>query len=193
MDTSRSKRQSGQFVVPGARLGVIEEFTPSQGTYVEQGKIYAKISGRTLLDLQSKTVSIYPLVREVRVPKTGSIITGQVAKLQNKTAIIRIFKVGKEYLSGVFSGLLYISDISTSYVDSIHEACKPGDIIRATVISEKNRVYHLSTTDKNLGVLYAFCSRCGHMLQQRRYRMHCSNCGKIERRRIALDYGKEVF
>ena len=193
MSKTSSTRQSGQFVVPGDRLGVIEEFTPGQGTYVEQGRIYAKVTGRTLLDLQNKTVSIYPLVHGARVPKVGSIITGQVSKLQNKTAIIRIFKIGKEYLSGVFSGLLYISDVSTSYVDSIHDACKPGDNIRAKIISKKNRIYHLSTADKNLGVLYAFCSQCGYMLQQKRYRMHCPNCGKIEKRRIAVDYGKAVL
>jgi exosome complex component CSL4 len=127
------------------------------------------------------------------VPRTGSIITGQIIKLQNKTAIIRIFKIGKEHLSGVFSGLLYISDISTSYVDLIYDACKPGDIIRAKVISEKNRIYHLSTVDEKLGVLYAFCSRCGHTLQQKRYRMYCPNCGKMENRKIAGDYGKAVF
>lgn len=160
---------------------------------MEQGKIYAKISGRTLLDLQNRTVSIYPLVRGAKVPKTGSIISGQVSKLQNKTAIIRIFKIGKEDLSGVFSGLLYISDISTSYVDSIYDVCKPGDIIRAKVISEKNRIFHLSTIDQNLGVLYAFCSRCGQLLQKKRYRMHCLNCGKIEKRHIAVDYGEAVF
>lgn len=193
MSKSRSKRQSGQFIVPGDQLGVIEEFTPGQGTYVEYGKIYAKVSGRTLLDLQNKTVSIYPLVRGVRVPRVGNIVTGQISNLQNKTAIIRIFKIGKEQLSGVFSGLLYISDISTSYVESIYDACKPGDIIRAKVISEKNRIYHLSTIDKNLGILYAFCSQCGNMLQQKRFKMYCPNCGHVERRRTAVDYGEAVF
>ena len=188
-----SKRQSGQFVAPGDLLGVIEEFTLGQGTYKDQGKIYAQVSGRTLLDLQNKTVSVYPLTHGIRVPKGGTTVTGQVSHLQNKTAEIKIFKLGNDDLSGRYTGLLYISDISTSYVDSIYEACKPGDIIRAKVISEKNRIYHLSTTDKNLGVLYAFCSRCGHTLQQKRYRMHCPNCGKIEKRRIAVDYGKTIF
>ncbi len=192
MSKTRSKRQSGQIVVPGESLGVIEEFTPGQGTYVDQGKIYAKVSGRTLLDLQNKTVSIYPLVRGARVPRVGSVVTGQVSSLQNKTAVIKISKIGTENLSGVFSGLLYISDVSTSYVDAIQDACKPGDVIRAKVISEKNRTYHLSTSEKNLGVLYAFCSQCGNMLQQKRHSMYCPHCGKIEKRRVALDYGKEV-
>lgn len=187
-----SKRQSGQFVVPGNRLGVIEEFTPGQGTYVERGEIYAEITGHTLLDMQNKTVSVYPLVRVVRVPKVGSIVTGQVSKLQNKTAIIRIFKIGEEQLSGVFSGLLYISDVSASYVDSIYDACKPGDIIRAKVISEKNRIYHLSTADKGLGVLYAFCSHCGHMLKQKRYKIFCPECGRFEKRRVAVDFKETV-
>lgn len=193
MSKSRSKRQSGQFVAPGDRLGVIEEFSPGQGTYVEDGLIRAKLSGRTLLDMQNKTVSIFPSVRGVKVPRVGSIVTGQVMNLQSKTAVIRIFKIGNEQLSGVFSGLLYISDVSTSYVDTIHDACKPGDIIRAKVISDKNRVYHLSTKEKNLGVLYAYCSRCGHPLQPRRYRMYCPDCEKVEKRLIAADYGKATF
>jgi exosome complex component CSL4 len=193
MSKTRTKRQSGQFVVPGENIGVIEEFTPGPGTYVEQGEIHAKVSGRTLLDMQNKTVSIFPTVHGAKVPKVGSIVTGQVISLQNKTANIRIFKIGNENLSGVFSGLLYISDISTSYVESLNEACKPGDIIRAKVISEKNRIFHLSTADKGLGVVYAFCSRCGSTLQQRRYRMQCAECGNIEKRRVALDYGKAVF
>jgi exosome complex component CSL4 len=188
----RVKRQSGQFVVPGEQLGVIEEFTPGAGTYVEQGGIHAKISGRTLVDVQNKTVTVYPVVRGVRVPKSGSLVTGQVLNLQNKTANIRIFKVGSESLSGVFSGLLYISDVSPSFVESLNDACKPGDIVRAKVISEKNRVYHLSTADRDLGVLYAFCSRCGQMLQQKRYRMYCPDCGNEERRRVATEYGKAV-
>ena len=186
-------RKNGTFIVPGDYLGVIEEFTPGQGTYIDEGRIFAKVSGRTLLDLQNKTVSVYPLVRGAKVPKVGSIVTGQVLSLQNKTANIRIFKIGKEYISGVFSGLLYISDVSRSYVDSIHDACKPGDIIRARVISEKNRIYHLSTTDKNLGVLYAFCSNCGAMLQKKRYKIYCPKCEKIEKRRVAIDYSEVAF
>jgi exosome complex component CSL4 len=70
------------------------------------------------------------------------------------------------------------------------DVCKPGDVIRADVTSEKNRVYHLSTKEKNLGVVYAFCSQCGYLLDSRRQLMHCPRCGKIEKRKTALDYGK---
>lgn len=193
MKKQTQRRESGQFVVPGGLLGVIEEFIPGKGTYVENGRIFAQISGRTLLDHQNRTVSVYPLVRIAKVPRVGNIVIGQVMRLLSKTAIVRIFNIGGEPLSGVFSGLLYISDVSTAYFNAIYDACKPGDIIRAKVISVKNRITHLSTTEKGLGVLYTFCSRCGHMLERKRYRMSCPRCGNVEKRRIAPDYGNIVL
>ncbi len=189
---AEEKRKSGQFLVPGDRLGVIEEFSPGPGTYVEDGVVYSKIVGRVLMDVLNKTVSVYPLTHMVTVPRTGSIVTGQVTDVNSKKASVRISEIGKKELSGFFTGILYISDVSPSYVETMFDACKTGDIIRAKVVSEKNRTYHLSTAEKDLGVLYAFCSRCGHVLTRGRRDMQCPTCGKFERRKIAVDYGMET-
>ena len=183
-------RKSGQFLVPGDRLGVIEEFIPGPGTYVEKGTIYSKITGRTLLDVLNKRVSVYPLTHAVSVPRLGSTVVGQVSSTQSRTATLRIFKVGKRSVSGFFTGILHISDVSPGYVEIMSDVCKPGDTLRAKVVSDKNRTYHLSTADKNLGVIYAFCSQCGHILTLRRRRMQCTRCGKTERRKTALDFGE---
>ncbi len=188
----QSERKSGLFVVPGDRLGVIEEFIPDSGTYVEHGTIYSNITGRTLLDTLSKKMSVYPIVREATVPLAGSTIIGRVRSVQNKMAALRIFKIGKTLLSGFFTGTLHISDTSFGYVETMFEVCKPGDIMRAKVIVNKNRTYHLSTVEKNLGVIYAFCSRCGYMLLLERQRMRCTKCGKIEKRKAASDYGQNA-
>ena len=99
--------------------------------------------------------------------------------------------MGPKKISGVFSGILHISDVQDRYVNSMNEACRTGDIIRAKVISEKNQIYHLTTVNKDLGVVYGFCSRCGNMLEQGRQEMRCTRCGNIEERKTALDYGKE--
>jgi len=187
---SRSERKSGQFVAPGDRLGVIEEFTPGPGTYIEHGAIHSKITGRTLLDMLNKKVSVYPLIPAVSVPRTGSVVVGQVLDVKSKTAVLRISKVGNRPLSGFFTGVLYISDVSQSYVETMFDACKPGDIMRAKVISEKNRTFHLSTAENNLGVVYALCSHCGHVLLLRGLRMKCLKCGNIEKRKVTSDYGE---
>jgi len=193
MSSRSTERKNSQFVVPGERLGVIEEFTPDPETYVKEGIIYSKVIGRALVDLANKRVSVHPLVHGARVPKVGSIILGQVLNIQTENANIRIFKIDNKQLSGSFTGVLHISYVQLSYVESMFNVCKPGDIIRAEVISEKNQVYHLSTKDKNLGVVYAFCSRCGYALESKRQTMYCARCGKIEKRKSALDYGKGIL
>jgi exosome complex component CSL4 len=191
MNLKSSEQKSGHLVLPGERLGVIEEFIPDSGTYVKDGIIYSKVVGRALMDLMNKRVSVYPLISGATVPKVSTTVVGQVGNAQSDNVLVRIFKIGPKKLSGVFTGILHISDAEERYVDFMNDVCKPGDIIRAKVISEKNQIYHLSTADKNLGVVYAFCSRCGDLLEQKRNEMRCPKCGHVEKRKTAADYGKE--
>jgi exosome complex component CSL4 len=191
MSLKPPEQKSGLLVVPGERLGVIEEFIPDSGTYVKDGVIYSKIVGRALLDLLNKRVSVYPLVNGELVPKVSTTVMGQIGNAQSDNVLVRIFKIENKRLSGEFSGILHVSDVSDRYIDSMNDVCKPGDIVRAKVISGKNRIFHLSTNDKNLGIVYAFCSRCGSLLEPQRYELHCPKCGNTENRKIAPDYGKE--
>jgi len=189
---TESERKSGLFVVPGDRLGVIEEFTSGPGTYVEDGIIHSKVTGRTLLDMLNRQVSVYPIVETATVPQVGSIVTGMVIDVRNKNAVLRIFQIGNKTLSGFFKGALHISGVSHGYVDNMYNVCKAGDIMRAKVISTENRSIFLSTADKDLGIIYALCSRCGDVLQPRDRGMGCSKCGNFERRKISPDYGKNI-
>ncbi len=189
---NEAERKSGLFVVPGDRLGVIEEFTSGPGTYVESGTIHSKITGRTLLDMLNRQVSVYPLVQTVSIPQVGNIITGLVLEVKSKNAGLRIFQIGDKMLSGFFKGMLHISGVSHGYVDNMFNVCKSGDIMRAKVISTENRSVFLSTADKGLGVVYALCSSCGHVLQPENRGMKCSKCGNFERRKTSPDYGKDV-
>jgi len=191
MSIKPAEQKSGYLVMPGERLGVIEEFIPDSGTFVKEGVIYSKIVGRSLVDLQNRRVSVYPVVEGGVVPKLGSIVLGQIGNAQSDNVLVKIFKVGRKKISGTFGGILHVSDVSDRYIDLISDVCKPGDIVRAKVISEKNQVFHLSTNDKNLGVLHAFCSRDSTLLEQQRYDLKCPKCGNVERRKIAPDYGKE--
>ena len=190
---SPEQKSSGNLVIPGERLGVIEEFIPDSGTYVKDGIIYSKIVGRALMDLLNKRVSVYPLVHGATIPKVSTTVMGQVGNAQSDNVLVRIFRVGPKKISGVFTGILHISDVQDRYVDSMNDVCRPGDIIRAKVVSEKNQVYHLTTVDKDLGVVYGFCSLCGNLLEPQRHEMRCIKCGNVEMRKTALDYGKETI
>lgn len=187
-----SERKSGLFVVPGTQLGVIEEFTPGPGTYVEDGTIHSQVTGCTLLDMLNRQVSVYPLVPTANVPQVGDVVTCLVLEVRSKNAILRIFKIGDKMLSGFFTGLLHISGVSHGYVDNMFNVCKVGDIMTAKVISTKNRSFFLSTADKDLGVLQSLCSICGSLLEPKNRGLSCSNCGNFEGRKLSPNYGKEV-
>jgi len=182
-------RSSGQFVVPGWKLGVIEEFIPGSGTYVKDGSIYSSNVGYVLIDFVNKKVSVYPAARNMNIPKIGSLVIGEVTGVQSSHATLQIVKIGRKILPGHFTGVIHISDVSRRYLDNMYDAFRIGDVIRAKIISDKNRTLHLSTKDENLGVIYAFCSQCGGMLVKRR-NLRCNICRNVEKRKIASDYGK---
>ncbi|MEM1606786.1 MAG: exosome complex RNA-binding protein Csl4 [Candidatus Bathyarchaeia archaeon] len=193
------ERKSGRFVVPGERIGVIEEFIPDRGTYVKDGVIYASNMGYLLIDSVSRKVSVYSLSREACFPKVGSIVVGHVVNIQSAMAFIRIIKIGKRFLSGFFTGVLHISDIEEGFTENIFDTLKLGDLVRAKVISEANRTFHLTTKGEKLGVILALCSKCGGVLKlkakskgkgrRKEKNLYCEDCGNTESRKIASDYG----
>ncbi|MCX8171011.1 MAG: exosome complex RNA-binding protein Csl4 [Candidatus Bathyarchaeota archaeon] len=191
------EKKSGRFIVPGEKIGVIEEFIPDKGTYVKDGVIYSSNIGYLLIDSVSRRVSVYPLTRKVCFPRVGSIVVGHVVNIQSAMAFIRIIKVGNRFPSGFFTGVLHISDIGEEFIENIFDALKLGDLVRAKVISEANRMFHLSTKGEKMGVILALCSKCGSALKlkyrekgrKREKNLYCEDCGNTESRKIASDYG----
>lgn len=182
------ERRSGQFVTPGTPLAIIEEFLPGPGTYVEGCYVYSKVTGYMLLDTLNKKVSVYPAVKPPNVPTVGSIVLGIVESVNFKSCDVSIKAVGRRKLSGSLTGVLHISDASPHYVESVFDVCRPGDYIKAEVISNKNRTFHLSTVGRNLGVVLAFCSRCGYQLSKENRRMYCKRCKNVEKRKASSEY-----
>ena len=111
--------KSGKFVIPGDKLGVIEEFMPNSGTYENEGIVYSKTIGQVLLDLATRKISVYSLAKGTSVPEVGKTIFGIVTNVQSSIVTLKIVKVGDRWLSGSFTGVLHISDISFRYTDNI--------------------------------------------------------------------------
>ena len=176
-----------RFVVPGSRLGVIEEFTPGEGTYEIDGGIYSKFVGNARADPSRKIVSVIPR-KTPTLPLEGSIVTGVATHVQEKMAVIDITMIDDKVLSTPFTGLLHISASSPSYERSMTDVCRPLDQVRAKVASTADGIVRLMTVGPTLGVLKAYCSNCGHPLTLRRRLLKCERCNNTEKRKIAEDY-----
>lgn len=175
-----------KFVVPGSKIGVIEEFIAGQGTYEIDGVIYSQRIGDARTDSKYRTVSIRPKISPI-YPLEGREIIGVAEVVQEKLAVIKIIKIGNSVLSKPFTGFLHISASSPRYAKNMREICKPMDRIRAKIISTSGGIIRLMTSDHNLGVLKTFCSNCGYQLSLKRTVLKCERCKNIEKRKLAQD------
>ena len=184
---SKTQSELLQPVLPGDRLGVIEQYLPGAGTYEIDGTIYANFTGNARIDLKNKRVTVVPATRAAVLPKEGTTIIASVTHASEKNATVNIWKINDKAIEVPFTAMLHISSSSPRYERNMSDVCKAGDIIRARVI-EMNRIPQLTTAGRGLGVIKAFCSRCGSVLELKNRRLQCPSCGNIERRRLAEDY-----
>jgi exosome complex component CSL4 len=181
--------KAGDLVVPGQKIGVIEMYVPGLGTYSENGIIYASIIGSIHIDQREKKVSVLSKENKPKLPKIGDIVVGQVSMVRKQMAIADITNIRGFYPTTDFEGMIHISQVSKTYLESLSDAFKIGDLIRAVVIDDQTIPYFLNTADPEFGVILARCSECGTILKLVGRRLQCDWCGTIERRKIADDYG----
>ncbi len=185
--------KNGTFIVSGDYLGVIEEFIPGGGTYIENGTIYSSITGHLLFDSQKRKISVYQKTKSPLIPKEGVLVIGKINSIRNKNLNVKIFQIGDKPLSNTLNGIMHITDVTKGYVKTMLDVFQIGDIIRAKVISLKNREVHLSTQEQRLGVIHSRCSFCGDKIILSQKRLKCPQCNKTKWRKTASDYGKEDF
>jgi exosome complex component CSL4 len=182
------KKLDGTFVVPGERLGVVEEFDPGRGTVEVNGIVYASQTGMAALDAKRHVVTVKTVTGPPIVPEEGSSVVGIVEKIQEKMAIINIVMVDGKKMPLPFTGMLHISNSSPRFERIMGEVCKPNDILKAKVIDTSQRIPKLTTVGRELGVIKAFCSRCGNELVLSGRILRCSVCRNVERRRLADEF-----
>ena len=109
-------------------------------------------------------------------------------------AIVEVLNlVGREEraISTNCNATLFVSQISDSYVKSISDFYKIGDIIKAKVMQATPSL-QISTNEKDLGVIKSFCRKCKNPLRVVGSRLYCLKCKTFENRAISSDYAKPV-
>lgn len=187
---NRKGNIQNRFIVPGEKLGVIEEFFAGSGTYENEGTIYSTSVGYAEIDPLEKTVRVKPYTRAPIIPREGDEVSGVVVNVQDRLAIVEIYVIGDRVLSLPFSAALHIANSSPRYERLMGDIYKRGDFILAKVINTKNRIPQLTTVDRRFGVIKAFCSKCGGELTLSGRILICPACGNRECRKISQEYRK---
>jgi len=177
-------------VLPRTYICVEEEYMPNQGVYVENGKVYAAVIGKLIIDTINRKVSVIPLRRE-NVPRYGDLVVGQVISMKDEIAFVRIegFEISKP-LKHSFTGILHVSQVANEKrIPTLYDAIRMGDVIKAKVINNQIPLL-LSIKEPRLGVILATCSRCGANLVKRKSasQLICPNCMNLEQRKLSMEY-----
>lgn len=184
--------EEGKFVTPGEALGISEEFMPGTWTYEEEGSIFAAISGKVEIDMKDRKINVIPKVSVPPQIKEGGIVMGKVWDVKAQIALVDIIKIKgvDRGLPGNVRGAVHISKAKEAYVTDLSREFVIGDIIMAKVLSTKREPIELTTSGRALGVVKAFCSRCGISLEPFKKGLRCTECRHVESRKVSAEYGK---
>lgn len=174
-------------VIPGDRIGTVEEFRAGKGVYEEDKELYASTTG--YLEIKDRIASVLAFKKVPEIRK-GDVVIGRVLDMRNSFAMVEIArKRGEDRELGCKNiAMLHISNVGR--FENIAEALGYRDIVRARVLDETLRI---SIKEPDMGVVKAFCSACKSELLLKEGKLKCPNCGKEENRKISNSYGKGVW
>ena len=176
-------------VVPGDMVAEIEEYLPGPHVYDESGHLRAASVGTVVRDVTKREIGVKPAPR-IEPVRVGYFVTGQVEVAQTNSASISIQYVNGKATQMDFAGVLSLRGTAPRRGERRGAPVKLGDIVRCRVESLMNGFIHLSLDDQRAGVVYAKCSNCGRPLLRAGHKLKCDECGNVEDRKLANDYGQ---
>jgi len=172
--------------IPGEKIALIEEYLPGENTYEENDTIRATAIGNVKMDKSERLASINRQ-KQISVPKVGDVIIGVVeANLPSMIAIMIKFVNGKKANSDLECICV------TRHIRKKNVALAK-DIVKVEIISHINGTIHASIDSQELGVLFTKCRKCFGTVVKMRDAVKCKDCGWIDDRKLALDFGKSDF
>lgn len=183
-----------RLVNPGEALAVVEEFIPGDNVHVDSiGIIRSSTLGVPVFDVKSKVVYVKP-VKHAMALGVGFSVVGLVSAIRQDIVNVEIYGLVSvtptvrwvAELSGVFSGVIPISQIASEYIREVYDYYRVGDLILARTLNASNP-YSLTTKPPQYGVIYALCSRCLTLMEpQTPKTMKCPRCGNVESRKVSI-------
>ena len=182
-----------RLVYPGDPVGVAEEFVPGHGTFEENGEVFAARVGFLTLDTNDFVARVESLVpSRPAVVQPGDIVIGVVGMTRSSMAIVEVVKLADmphRGIGGDRNGTLHVSKASEAYVENMEDAFRVRDIVRAKVL-ETDPAIQLTTKGPHLGVLVAYCPRCGSTMGRKGKGVVCPECDWKDMKKLADDFGQ---
>jgi exosome complex component CSL4 len=168
--------------LPGDEIASIEEYEAGENTFDDGDKVRSTVVGITEIDKKQRIASIKN-PKQVPVPNIGDIVIGTVAAVLSSMIAVSI-----KFINGnpVTSGVECVCSTRNLRKKSVTLA---NDIVKLKIISHLNGTIHASISEPELGILFTKCRRCGMKVIQLRDAVKCTECGWIDEKKLASDFG----
>ncbi|MDO9096947.1 MAG: exosome complex RNA-binding protein Csl4 [Candidatus Methanoperedens sp.] len=192
--TVEETKEESKTVFPGDLIGTSEEFTAKSGTYMDKGNIYASASGIVNINPKERSISVNPVTNTPPYLQVGDIVVGQVTDVKDSVVLVEIAGIkgrGEREIVNAEQAAIHVSNVKDAYVKELYNEFAPFDIVKARVIDMRNM--RLTTVNKDLGVMKAYCGNCRAVLKKDNGGLKCPKCERTESRKLSSDYGTGII
>lgn len=187
----------GDQVTPGNLIEIGSEVEFGDGIHLTERGPVAVLSGSVVKD--SGVISVDSSAPPINSPKIDDVIIGEVNRLNEKTAELRVLHI--ETNEGGHRAVpalklfadIYVSEIVDRFIPSAGDGMRKRDIVRARVINVEPMLKASTKGDPELGVLYASCPVCGvDLLASERkpdFNVECPRCDYSGFRALSNGFG----
>lgn len=146
--------------VPGMRLSTTQsDASRLIGCYRNDKYTFASVAG-SQLSVESGVHHHYKQTSSTshHMPQVDSVVIGRITKITPAGAYMDIHAIDSHPVRDTFSGVIRHADVRSFDKDRVlvHESFRPGDLVRAVVISlGDTQCYYLSTARDDLGVVFS--------------------------------------
>ncbi|HIE31976.1 MAG TPA: RNA-binding protein [Methanosarcinales archaeon] len=184
----------GAFVLPGDSIGATEEFRAGAQTYESAGSIYATATGTVKINNRDRTISVIPSTSTPPIIRKGDVVIGQVTGLRDSLVLVAIAGVRgitDREIPDMGPAVIHVSNIKKAYVKDISREFGLFDIVKARITDLTNM--RLDTSENEMGVMKAFCSKCRAAMTKNSSKLVCPECKQVETRKTSTDYGTGII
>jgi len=168
-------------VLPGDKIGSIEEYLKGEGVFEYNGYIYSYLSGILNINFKERIVNVKPL-KTSKILFKGNKVIAKVNSVSKNFAECSIIFIEETLQKCDILANLYLG--KRNFYNLL-----PNDYIRAKVINTRTNII-LSIKEKEYGIIYADCNVCGEpfYLDKNIMQLLCKNCKNKRKVKISPFY-----
>lgn len=171
---------------PGDAIASIEEYEAGQNTFDDGDKVRSTVIGKKEIDTKNRIASVTKPKASV-IAKEGDIVIGQVEAVMSSMMAVSI-----QYINGKPSKAGVECICGTRNIRK-RTIALPHDIVTLKIIGHKNGTLHATVSEKELGVLFTKCRKCGGKVIQYKDAIKCIECSWIDDRVLSSNFGNSDF